>query len=89
LRVRLKIYGSVQGVGFRYYVREVAVSSQLNGWVRNLDDGSVEALFDGDEADVNYALEMCKKGPSSASVRRFTVTSEDDSVPISGFRIAF
>jgi len=89
LRVRVKVYGMVQGVGFRYYVAEVARSSQLKGWVRNLDYGSIEILLDGAEADVNYAFEMCKKGPPAASVRRVQVTLEDDSVPLSGFRIAF
>ncbi len=85
----MRIYGSVQGVGFRYYVMEVAQSSQLKGWVRNLDDGSVEALFDGAEADVNYALERCRKGPPSASVERIEVTPEEDSVVLSGFGISF
>ncbi len=89
MRIRLKLYGSVQGVGFRYFVREVAVSSQLTGWVRNMDDGSVEAVLDGKDDDVNYALEMCKRGPPSATVRRFVVTREDDSIPMKGFRIAF
>ncbi len=89
MRVKLKVFGSVQGVGFRYYVREIALSSQLKGWVRNMDDGSVEALLDGEEADVNYVLEMCRKGPPSANVRRFVVTPEDDTLPLSGFRIAF
>lgn len=67
---------------------EVAQSSQLKGWVRNLDDGSVEALFDGAEADVNCALEKCRKGPPSASVERIEVTPEEDSVVLSGFDIS-
>jgi len=85
----VRVYGSVQGVGFRYFVIEVAQSSHLNGWVRNLDDGSVEALFDGAEADVNHALERCRLGPPSASGERFEVTPEEDSVVLSGFNIAF
>jgi acylphosphatase len=89
LRVRVRIYGSVQGVGFRYYVKEVALSSALKGWVRNLDDGSVEALLDGADADVGRALERCRKGPRSALVERFEVTPEEDSVSLSGFDISF
>jgi acylphosphatase len=84
----MRVYGSVQGVGFRYFVKEVAQSSCLKGWVRNLDDGSVEALFDGSEADVNYALERCRKGPPSALVERFEMTPEEDSGVLSGFSIS-
>jgi acylphosphatase len=88
LRVRVRVYGSVQGVGFRYFVREVALSSQLRGWVRNLRDGSVEALFDGPDAEVKRALERCRKGPPLASVERFEVSPEEESETLSGFDIS-
>jgi acylphosphatase len=84
----MRVYGSVQGVGFRYFVKEVAQALCLKGWVRNLDDGSVEALFDGAEADVNYALERCRRGSPSAFVERFEVMPEEDSSVLSSFSIS-
>jgi acylphosphatase len=89
LRVRVRVFGSVQGVGFRYFVREVAESSDLKGWVRNVDDGSVEALFDGPEEDVGHAVEMCRQGPPGASVDRLVVTPEKDGEAFFGFRITY
>ena len=89
MRVRVRVYGAVQGVGFRYFVREVAQASQLKGWVRNMEDGSVEALLEGAKEDVNYAVEMCRRGPPSAKVTRFESKPEDESSQLSGFRIAF
>jgi acylphosphatase len=85
----VRIFGLVQGVGFRYFVKEVALSLMLKGWVRNMEDGSVEALFDGDEDSVNRAVEMCRRGPSSASIERVTVSPEEEGQALSDFRVSF
>jgi len=62
------IGGRVQGVFFRARARTMAESLNLTGWVRNLPDGTVEALFEGREEDIRAMVEWCKKGPSYAVV---------------------
>ena len=63
------ISGQVQGVGFRAFTYEAATDLHLKGWVRNLTDGRVEAVADGDEKSVNDLLAKVKKGPRSARVK--------------------
>jgi acylphosphatase len=58
----------VQGVGFRYQARSRAQSLGLDGFVRNLPDGSVEAAFEGDEQRVESMIEWCRRGPAGARV---------------------
>jgi acylphosphatase len=65
---RVMIRGRVQGVGYRAWVDHEARRLGLQGWVRNRRDGSVEALFDGDEAVVAEMIASCRKGPPSARV---------------------
>lgn len=67
---RARIYGRVQGVGYRYWTRTQAASLSLRGYVRNLTDGSVEALFIGDALSVARMLTFCEDGPPTAEVTR-------------------
>jgi acylphosphatase len=67
-RVRLLVTGKVQGVAFRAHTREIARSLGLTGWVRNLPDGRVEALAEGDEKSLESFIAWCHKGPRSARV---------------------
>ncbi len=60
--------GRVQGVGYRYFVEHAARSHDLEGWVRNRRDGSVEAVFAGPEEAVAAMIAACRRGPSSAQV---------------------
>ena len=60
--------GRVQGVGFRAFVEDTAVSTRVDGWVRNRRDGTVEAVFGGDAAAVEETIEACRKGPRAARV---------------------
>lgn len=62
------IRGRVQGVGYRAFVDHEARAKNLEGWVRNLRDGSVEALFAGDEDVVTAMIAACRRGPSLARV---------------------
>ena len=62
------IRGRVQGVGYRAWVEHRAVAHDLEGWVRNRRDGSVEALFAGPEGVVTAMIESCRRGPSSLRV---------------------
>jgi acylphosphatase len=76
-RRRVVVHGQVQGVFFRDSVRERAESRALAGWVRNRDDGAVEAVFEGTEDDVDALVRFCHEGPRSADVERVDVVDED------------
>jgi acylphosphatase len=69
-RVHLIIYGYVQGVFFRASTRDKAMNLGLKGWVRNLYDGSVEAVFEGDIEKLKEAVAWCQNGPPGASVTK-------------------
>lgn len=68
VRARVVVSGRVQGVFFRGTTQEMAVGLGLSGWVRNLHDGRVEAVFEGERAAVERAVRWCHDGPRSASV---------------------
>jgi len=76
-RRRVVVHGNVQGVFFRDSVRERAESRGLSGWVRNRDDGAVEAVFEGTEDDVDSLVRFCHEGPRRAEVDRVEVVDED------------
>ena len=84
--VRVRIEGSVQGVGFRYWTERVATELGLDGWVRNRRDGSVEALFCGRAEDVAEMLERCGEGPRGARVTAVKIVEEGGPAP-EGFEI--
>jgi acylphosphatase len=69
-RLHVVIEGRVQGVFFRASTRDEARARGLAGWVRNLPDGRVEALFEGDKRIVENMLTWCRKGPPYAYVDR-------------------
>jgi acylphosphatase len=68
-RTRVVVSGQVQGVFFRDSCRERAEAAGLSGWVRNLDDGRVEAVFEGDRDAVAGLVRWCAEGPEKAAVR--------------------
>ncbi len=63
------VEGRVQGVGFRAYVEREAKTRSLKGWVRNRSDGSVEAVFMGNEEEVQSMIVACHRGPRMSLVR--------------------
>jgi acylphosphatase len=67
----------VQGVFFRTETRERARSLGVGGWIRNVPDGSVEAVFEGDEERVSSMVDWCRRGPSGARVDHVDVEWED------------
>jgi acylphosphatase len=67
-RAHVFIRGKVQGVYFRQNTKQVATRRGVTGWVRNLPDGRVEAIFEGDNGDVNEVIEWCHVGPTKAKV---------------------
>jgi len=62
------VHGRVQGVGFRAFVEVEALTRGLEGWVRNRREGTVEAVFKGEEAVIADMIEACRRGPWSARV---------------------
>lgn len=70
---RLVVSGRVQGVYFRMETQRTAQRFGLFGWVRNKPDGTVEALFQGDKADVESAIAWCRTGPPGAHVSQVDV----------------
>lgn len=75
-RVHLWIAGQVQGVGYRYSTEKQAQLRQLRGWVKNLLDGRVEAVFEGDPEAVDGMVEWCQRGPGAAIVESIELTEE-------------
>ena len=67
-RARVVVHGHVQGVFFRAETRDRARSLGLGGWVRNAHDGSVEAVFEGEDERVESMVDWCRRGPSGARV---------------------
>jgi acylphosphatase len=86
IRRRVVVHGRVQGVFFRDSTEREASGRGLAGWVRNRDDGTVEAVFEGAPDDVSALVEFCASGPSSADVAR-TATSEEEPEGLSGFEV--
>jgi acylphosphatase len=66
--VRLLVNGKVQGVYFRLNMQQIAMKNSVFGWVRNLADGRVEALLEGNKEDVEKTIEWSKRGPENARV---------------------
>jgi acylphosphatase len=86
-RIHVFISGRVQGVAFRHYTVKTALSLNLGGWVRNLVDGRVEAVIEGDDAAVDAMLAWCNKGPSPAHVTSVDVQEEPCSGQYEDFKI--
>jgi acylphosphatase len=69
-RVEIKIHGNVQGVFFRSNIQERATKSKITGWVKNSEDGTVQAILEGEEKKLRTLIEYCKKGPQGSKVKR-------------------
>ena len=76
IRCRVVVTGRVQGVFFRQSCRREAVNAGVAGWVRNNADGTVEAVFEGEEAAVQRVVMWMRVGPPSAEVTAVEVTQE-------------
>ena len=84
-RVRLRIQGRVQGVGYRDWSAEQARRLGLDGWVRNRADGAVEMALSGPPEAVDRMIEACRRGPRAATVSRIDAAEEREPVEL-GFR---
>ncbi|MBI4850112.1 MAG: acylphosphatase [Nitrospirae bacterium] len=88
-KVHVIISGLVQGVFFRASTRDMAVTLGLKGWVRNLPDGNVEAVFEGPVEKLKQAVQWCRKGPSGASVIKVEEKWQEYSGKFRGFDIRY
>lgn len=89
VRAELVIHGRVQGVFYRQSTRDMAKRLGLTGWVKNCQDGSVAAVFEGDRKDVETAIEWCRQGPPAANVRDMKIDWQDFRGECSGFQIRY
>ena len=83
----MRLAGRVQGVGFRWTTAEEARQRRLTGWVRNLDSGGVEAVFEGPRAAVEDMLRWCTDGPPGAHVRDLHVAWDEPPEDFASFEI--
>jgi acylphosphatase len=85
----LFIEGRVQGVFFRAFTRNVAFKLGIDGWVKNLYDGRVEAVFEGSRELIELAIAECRKGPQGSLVQDIEVAWEDFTGIYKGFEIRY
>ena len=88
-RMHVFIEGRVQGVLFRAETQKTANNYNVKGWVKNLYDGRVEALFEGKEEDVERAVLWCRQGPSYSSVTGVEVKEEPFTGEFDSFLITY
>ncbi|MCK4727371.1 MAG: acylphosphatase [Desulfobacterales bacterium] len=89
VRAHVVIDGRVHGVCFRMDTRRAALQRGIRGWVKNLHDGTVEAVFEGDETDVKSMLKWCEAGPPLARVSKVSLTWESYTGEFDSFEITF
>ncbi|MBN1579224.1 MAG: acylphosphatase [Anaerolineae bacterium] len=88
-RLEATVHGYVQGVGFRYWVREQARWLNLSGYVRNLPDRTVEVVAEGNDQDLAALLSLLHDGPPTASVKKVDTTWRSSSGSFRGFEVRF
>jgi acylphosphatase len=88
-RAHVYVTGKVQGVFFRAETANLAHRLRLMGWVKNLSDGRVEVLFEGEKQDVENAVAFCERGPPGAQVSKLEVEWENWKGEFSDFRVRY
>lgn len=89
VRTHVFVSGRVQGVFFRSETRRKARQLKVTGWVRNLRDGRVEAIFEGDQENVEALVRFCRTGSYGASVTRIDAANETYSGEFQDFRVVW
>ena len=87
IKKHLVISGKVQGVGFRYWMQNLAISNNISGWVKNKLSGDVEVLIIGQEREIQKLIKQCKIGPSSATIQNILINDYDQDYSKEGFNI--
>lgn len=88
-RAHVFISGRVQGVFYRSNTRKKALELGLAGWVRNLWDGRVEAVFEGEESEIQKVIEWCHRGPAHSSVDKVEMYWEEPTGEFQTFSIRY
>ena len=89
VRAHVIFHGRVQGVWFRASTRDIAIKEGVRGWVRNLPDGTVEAVFEGSEEAVAKVLTGCRNMPAPARVESMDVERSISKDEASGFTVRY
>ena len=88
-RVRLFVTGKVQGVFFRQSLKVMAMKNDVFGWVKNLKDGRVEAVLEGNEENVSRLVEWAHGGPANARVEDVDIRNEKFTAEFSKFDVLY
>lgn len=86
-RVHLFISGRVQGVFFREYMKDIAIKAGAKGWVRNLPDGRVEAIVEGDSDAVDEVVRWCHRGSPASRVNNVEIIKETYNGEFADFKV--
>ncbi len=86
-RVKIRVFGNVQGVFFRYSAKEKAQKLGLMGWARNTGDGTVEIVAEGEESHLNEFLDWCYLGPPTAKVEKVEAEWQEVAGKLEAFRV--
>ena len=89
VRVHIFISGKVQGVFFRQALKVISIKNSVYGSVRNLDDGRVEAILEGNNDNVNTVIEWCHNGPANSRVESVEVKNEKPTGLFSSFDVLY
>jgi len=89
VRAHVLVRGYVQGVFFRYETRTKATQHKVTGWVKNLRDGRVEAVFEGEKEAVEAMIDFCRHGPPGATVTGVDVLWEQPTGEFDRFRVLY
>jgi acylphosphatase len=85
--IRVKVYGEVQGVSFRSFIKQAADELGLVGWIRNNRDGSVEAVVERQQDKIEALLAKMRKGPPNACVTGIEIEPENSGEEFKGFQV--
>ena len=88
-RIHIFVIGRVQGVFFRQSTRVMAIKNNVNGWVRNLDDGRVEIVAEGEQENIDNLVNWCKIGPANSRVDEFKLIDEPSNDEFENFEVRY
>ncbi len=88
-QIHIFVTGRVQGVFFRQSTKVMAIKNNVKGWVRNLDDGRVEIVAQGETQDIDNLAHWCKTGPANSRVDEFEFSEENISDEFETFEVRY
>ena len=88
-RIHIFIIGRVQGVFLRQSTRVMAIKNNVNGWVKNLNDGRVEIVAEGKTQNIDNLVDWCKTGPANSRVDDFELSEENSTDEFENFEVRY